>query len=172
MRQLTRSESVIRTAPSRGGRPARAPRATPQVRRTKPVRTAPVADPADPAAASAAPAARSGRAPRAPFMLLVIGLLCGGLVSLLLLNTVLAQDSYKVNELRSANDQLRQKKEELKNANMRLEMPGALSDSSAKQGQGPDWDEANVITDRSAGSRAASDGQTPAGQERVPGTGR
>ncbi|MET8385163.1 hypothetical protein ABZV14_19415 [Streptosporangium canum] len=169
---MTRSESVIRTAPSRGGRPARAPRATPQVRRTKPVRTAPVADPADPAAASAAPAARSGRAPRAPFMLLVIGLLCGGLVSLLLLNTVLAQDSYKVNELRSANDQLRQKKEELKNANMRLEMPGALSDSSAKQGQGPDWDEANVITDRSAGSRAASDGQTPAGQERVPGTGR
>ncbi|MFI7051703.1 hypothetical protein ACWDOR_32870 [Streptosporangium canum] len=169
MRQLTRSESVVRTAPSRGGRPARAPRATPQVRRTKPVRTAPVADPA---AASAAPAARPGRAPRAPFMLLVIGLLCGGLVSLLLLNTVLAQDSYKVNELRSANDQLRQKKEELKNANMRLEMPGALSDSSAKQGQGPDWDEANVITDRSAGSRAASDGQTPAGQERVPGTGR
>ncbi|MFD8557051.1 hypothetical protein ACFV1N_07130 [Streptosporangium canum] len=166
---MTRSESVVRTAPSRGGRPARAPRATPQVRRTKPVRTAPVADPA---AASAAPAARPGRAPRAPFMLLVIGLLCGGLVSLLLLNTVLAQDSYKVNELRSANDQLRQKKEELKNANMRLEMPGALSDSSAKQGQGPDWDEANVITDRSAGSRAASDGQTPAGQERVPGTGR
>ncbi|SFJ11536.1 hypothetical protein SAMN05216275_106300 [Streptosporangium canum] len=169
MRQLTRSESVVRTAPSRGGRPVRAPRATPQVRRTKPVRTAPVADPA---AASAASAARPGRAPRAPFMLLVIGLLCGGLVSLLLLNTVLAQDSYKVNELRSANDQLRQKKEELKNANMRLEMPGALSDSSAKQGQGPDWDEANVITDRSAGSRAASDGQTPAGQERVPGTGR
>ncbi|MFI6794363.1 hypothetical protein [Streptosporangium canum] len=166
---MTRSESVVRTAPSRGGRPARAPRATPQVRRTKPVRTAPVADPA---AASAASAARPGRAPRAPFMLLVIGLLCGGLVSLLLLNTVLAQDSYKVNELRSANDQLRQKKEELKNANMRLEMPGALSDSSAKQGQGPDWDEANVITDRSAGSRAASDGQTPAGQERVPGTGR
>ncbi|MEV4244381.1 hypothetical protein AB0J63_13315 [Streptosporangium canum] len=169
MRQLTRSESVVRTAPSRGGRPARAPRATPQVRRTKPVRTAPVADPA---AASAASAARPGRAPRAPFMLLVIGLLCGGLVSLLLLNTVLAQDSYKVNELRSANDQLRQKKEELKNANMRLEMPGALSDSSAKQGQGPDWDEANVITDRSVGSRTASDGQTPAGQERVPGTGR
>ncbi|MER5321371.1 hypothetical protein [Streptosporangium roseum] len=170
MRQLTRSESVVRTAPSRGGRPARAPRATPQVRRTRPVRTTPVADPA---AAPAAPAARPGRAPRAPFMLLVVGLLCGGLISLLLLNIVLAQDSYKVNELRSANDQLRQKKEELKNANMRLEMPGALSDSSAKQGQGPDWDEANVITpDRSANSRAASDGQTPAGQERVPGTGR
>ena len=36
---------------------------------------------------------RPARRQRAPFVLLVVGLLCGGLVSLLLLNTVLAQDS-------------------------------------------------------------------------------
>lgn len=106
-------------------------------------------------------------------MLLVVGLLCGGLVSLLLLNTVLAEDYYKANELRDANSQLRLKKEELKNANARMEMPGELSKNSANQGLEPDWDRAEVITpDRPARSRTASDAQTPAGQERAPGTGR
>ncbi|MFJ2029359.1 hypothetical protein [Streptosporangium sp. NPDC087985] len=124
-------------------------------------------------AAAPAPAAQRRRAPRAPFVLLVVGLLCGGLVSLLLLNTVLAQDSLRADELRKTNDQLRQDVEELKNDNMRMEMPDALSRNSANQGLEPDWDKARVITlDRSAGSRAASEGQTPVGQERVPGTGR
>ncbi|WP_433255592.1 hypothetical protein ACQPYK_15095 [Streptosporangium sp. CA-135522] len=132
----------------------------------------PATDAAAPAPAPAK-AARRGRAPRAPFVLLVVGLLCGGLVSLLLLNTVLAQDSFKASQLSDENNRLRQKKEELKNGNMRLEGPGALSKNAANQGQEPDWDRVNVvIPDRSAGGRAAGDGQTPIGQERVPGTGR
>lgn len=42
------------------------------------------------------PAARPARA---PFVLLVLGLLAGGLVSLLLLNTALAQDAFTVHDL-------------------------------------------------------------------------
>lgn len=119
-------------------------------------------------------------------MLLVVGLLCGGLVSLLLLNTILAQDSFRANELRNGNNQLRQKKESLKHQNALMDTPEWLAKNAENQGQEPDWDKPNVITpdrpasgtasdgsaDVSADSRAASDGQTPAGQERVPGTGR
>ncbi|GAA4226627.1 hypothetical protein GCM10023075_27600 [Streptosporangium album] len=126
-----------------------------------------------PVTGAAAPAARRGRTPRAPFVLLVVGLLCGGLISLLLLNTVLNQDSFKADELTRANDKLRQQKEELKYDNMLLEQPNALSRNSVNQGQGPDWNKVRAITpDRSNGSRVASEGQTPTGQERVPGTGR
>ncbi|GAA3117024.1 hypothetical protein GCM10010485_64250 [Streptosporangium carneum] len=102
----------------------------------------------------------------------MVGLLCGGLVSLLLLNTILAQDSFRANELRNGNNQLRQKKEELKHLNAQMDTPEWLAQNAEKQGQQPDWDDLNVITDGSANGKAASDGQTPAGQERVPGTGR
>lgn len=189
MRQLTRSEAEVRrTAPGRGGRPARVPRAVPQGRRTRPVRATPAASPSGRAVTSPAPAAaRQSRPPRAPFVLLVVGLLCGGLVSLLLLNTVLAQDSFRANELRNANNQLRQKKEALKHDNMRREMPASLSESALVQNQRPDWDKAYVLTPdrvpgaavadpvtlgRSADSRSADGDRTSAGQERVPGTGR
>src|SRR5262249_25920066 len=49
---------------------------------------------------------RSSSPPRAPFVLLVVGLLGGALVSLLLLNTVLAQDAFTLNELQRGNQQL------------------------------------------------------------------
>lgn len=161
----------------------RVPRAMPQTRRARPVRTVPAARRvAGTAPAPASSGARQGRAPRAPFVLLLVGLLCGGLVSLLLLNTILAQDSFRANELRDNINQYRQKKEELKHLNAQMDTPEWLAKNAERQGQEPDWDNTNVITlDRStsgqttggsAGSRAASDGQTPAGQERVPGTGR
>lgn len=113
-------------------------------------------------------------------MLLVVGLLCGGLVSLLLLTTVLAQDSFRASELRSTNNQLRQKKEGLKHENMQREMPGAIARTAGGRRQAPDWDEMNVITPdrngagRSAGTRAVT-GTRPATDggasgARVPGT--
>ncbi|MET7465646.1 hypothetical protein ABZS51_35200, partial [Nonomuraea sp. NPDC005501] len=54
------------------------------------------------------------RRQRAPFVLLVVGLLCGGLVSLLLLNTVLAQDSITASRLRGEIAAARQHNERLK----------------------------------------------------------
>lgn len=72
-----------------------------------------------PARTSAAPRAGRGAArpapPRArtPFVLLVVGLLGGALVSLLLLNTVLAQDAFTLSELQRGNQQLNERKQAL-----------------------------------------------------------
>jgi hypothetical protein len=58
-------------------------------------------------------ARRSATPPRAPFVLLVVGLLGGALVSLLLLNTVLAQDAFTLSELQRGNQQLSERKQAL-----------------------------------------------------------
>ncbi|MFB9881883.1 hypothetical protein ACFFMN_28500 [Planobispora siamensis] len=176
---MTRSEpDVRRAAPGRGGRPVRVPRANPRSRRPGPVQTAPATRPASqgpveaqvPVAAPApvgSGAPRRARAPRAPFILLLVGLLCGGLVTLLLLNTVLAQGSFQESQLRAEIKKHSLNLEVLKNGNLQLEMPGPLSEKAAGQGQRPDWESAEVITpDDSTGT-----GRTPAGQEPV-GTGR
>ncbi|WP_433215514.1 hypothetical protein [Microtetraspora malaysiensis] len=93
------------------------------------------------ASATGAAAARSGRRPpRAPFVLLVVGLLCGGLVSLLLLNTVLAQDSFELSDLRSGTERLRQQADELDNQVRTLTQPGAL-DEQARGGSKLDTDQ-------------------------------
>ncbi|MGJ6961364.1 hypothetical protein ACSDR0_05590 [Streptosporangium sp. G11] len=149
----------------------RVPRAVPQGYGTRPARPASAAAPA--AQVKAPPAARRSRPPRAPFLLLVVGLLCGGLVSLLLLNAVLAKDSFKANGLRNEISGLRIEKEGKKSAIMRQEMPNAVAKNNELQGLGPDWDTARVITpDTPAGRAVVGDVRTPAGQERVPGTGR
>ncbi|GAA2880518.1 hypothetical protein GCM10010517_43140 [Streptosporangium fragile] len=148
----------------------RVPRAVPRRRGSGPARPEPVADQAPPA--RAVPRPRRARAPRTPFVLLVVGLLCGGLVSLLLLNTVLAQDSFLANELRNDTKRLRQEKQEKKNRNAQLEMPGVLAGNAEKQGQQPDWERARVIVPDGSASRAASGGQKLVGREQTEGTGR
>ncbi|GAA4184950.1 hypothetical protein GCM10022252_14640 [Streptosporangium oxazolinicum] len=146
----------------------RVPRAVPQGYGTGPARPAP----APAAQVKAPPAARRARPPRAPFLLLVVGLLCGGLVSLLLLNAVLAQDSFRANGLRNEISDLRNQKESKQSAIMRQEMPAAVARNNELQGLGPDWDTARVIDPARPAVGAAGDVQTPAGQERVPGTGQ
>ncbi|MFB9674298.1 hypothetical protein [Streptosporangium vulgare] len=148
----------------------RVPRAVPQGYGTRPVGPAPAAAPAAQVKAPAAP--RRARPPRTPFLLLVVGLLCGGLVSLLLLNAVLAQDSFRANGLRNEISDLRNQKESKKSAIMRQEMPEAVARNNELQGLGPDWDTARVIDPDKPAVGVAGDVQTPAGQERVPGTGR
>ncbi|MFF0305901.1 hypothetical protein ACFYSC_00670 [Streptosporangium sp. NPDC004379] len=192
---MTRSDTDVRTArPGRvsravpRGRGATAPAkpAAPAPSRTvepaKPARTVPgrTSAPAKPAPAKAAPGrparpsaartarpSRQARPPRAPFVLLVVGLLCGGLVSLLLLNVVLAQDSYRLNELRQGISKLKQQGEERRNENARLDTPEELAKRAELQGQDPDWDDMNTID-----SRVAGQGQEPFAPERVEGTGR
>ncbi|WP_433497014.1 hypothetical protein ACQP1K_18805 [Sphaerimonospora sp. CA-214678] len=67
------------------------------------------------------------RAPKAPFVLLVIGLMCGGLVTLLLLNTMLAQGSYKESDLRSSINQLREQAALEEKLAREAEQPEALT---------------------------------------------
>jgi hypothetical protein len=56
---------------------------------------------------------RPWRAPRAPFVLLVITLLVGGLVTLLLLNTALAQGAFVIHDLESQSAQLADREQAL-----------------------------------------------------------
>jgi hypothetical protein len=72
-------------------------------------------------------------------VLLLVGLLCGGLVTLLLLNTVLAQDSFRAGELREENRRIAEAQERTRNANARLENANNL-DRRAR-GLGLDEDE-------------------------------
>ncbi|MBB2912856.1 hypothetical protein FHS43_004151 [Streptosporangium becharense] len=105
-------------------------------------------------------------------MLLVVGLLGGGLVSLLLLNTVLAQDSFRASELRRDTKHLRLEKQEKANRNAQMEMPGTLAGNAEKQGQQPDWETSRVIVPDGSAGRTASESLNPVGRERAEGTGR
>ncbi|HUR05185.1 MAG TPA: hypothetical protein VM347_21755 [Nonomuraea sp.] len=96
---------------------------------------------------------------RAPFVLLVVGLMCGGLVSLLLLNTVLAQDSITATNLRDEIAVARQANEEARLANETNTGPQQVADNAEQQGQHRDWDKPNVLTDIGADGSQADQGR-------------
>jgi regulator of extracellular matrix RemA (YlzA/DUF370 family) len=105
-------------------------------------------------AAAGRPAARRGpaRRQRAPFVLLVVGLLCGGLVSLLLLNTMLAQDAITDATLRKQIAEARLQNEQIDQEYQRKTQPGVIADLAEKQGYGRNWDEVDSWS--SAGDQA------------------
>lgn len=106
----TAKSRTDRTAPGparRGKAPVSAKTATGAPTR-RPARTTSPERPARRAARQAEPP----RA-RAPFVLLVVGLLGGALVSLLLLNTVLAQDAFTLSQLQRDNRRLAERKQAL-----------------------------------------------------------
>jgi len=70
------------------------------------------------------------RPPRAPFVLLIVGLMCGGLVTLLLLNTVLAQDSFRLSDLRSSIDELHEQAAEQENQLRQWTQPAAVDEQA------------------------------------------
>ncbi len=122
----SRSRTATTPAERRTRRPA-TPRKPPPKggATTKPVNK-PTAKPAA-ASKSARPAVRRSVAPpRAPFVLLVVGLLGGALVSLLLLNTVLAQDAFTLSELQRSNQQLSERKQALQDDINRENSPAVL----------------------------------------------
>ncbi|SES81044.1 4a-hydroxytetrahydrobiopterin dehydratase family protein [Nonomuraea wenchangensis] len=94
--------------------------------------------PARPAAAR-----RPARRQRTPFVLLVVGLMSGGLVSLLLLNTMLAQDAITDAKLREQIAVARQEKEKIEQDYQRKTQPGVIAELAEQQGQHPDWDNVN-----------------------------
>ncbi|MCA2222706.1 hypothetical protein [Nonomuraea aurantiaca] len=96
---------------------------------------------------------------RAPFVLLVVGLMCGGLLSLLLLNTVLAQDSITAANLRKEIEVARQANEDAKLTNEKNMGPGPIADQAEMQGQHRDWDKPNVLTEAGAVTSQADQGR-------------
>jgi hypothetical protein len=81
-----------------------------------------------------APERRAAAPPRAPFVLLVVGLLGGALVSLLLLNTVLAQDAFTLSELQRGNQQLSERREALQEDIARESSPEVLHQNALRLG--------------------------------------
>ncbi|MEU8248994.1 hypothetical protein [Nonomuraea sp. NPDC048916] len=163
----TRTEQETRRgAPVRGAMPTTGPktRRRPGVpQQSKPIpRPRPAADAPMPEARPARPAVNrqpSRRRQHAPFVLLVLALLCGGLVSLLLLNTVLAQDSITATTLREEIATARLQNEQVAQEIQKLTQPGALSEGAERQGLGRDWKDVNPL-------RGAADDADRVGQER------
>jgi hypothetical protein len=82
-------------------------------------------------------AALPARAPRTPFVLLVLGLLGGGLLALLLLNTALAQGSFRIHDLQRQTATLADRQQQLQLAVDALSTPDQLARSARQLGLVP-----------------------------------
>ncbi|WUH96366.1 YhcB family protein [Spirillospora sp. NBC_00431] len=71
--------------------------------------------------------------PRAPFVLLIVGLLGGALVSLLLLNTVLAEDAFTLTRLQQSNERLDQQRQALEEDIAHGDSPAELAKKAEAQ---------------------------------------
>jgi hypothetical protein len=115
-------------ARSRPARPVSAPR------HTRPV-TAPVTKP--PATSSRPPAAGRrprSRSPRMPFILLLVGLLGGALVSLLVISTTLAEGAFQITSLQQQNASLARQEQTLSNAVAQEANPAVIASEAAQLG--------------------------------------
>lgn len=124
--------------PTKRTRPGAEPGVKPGTKPGNRPATKPGAKPA--ARSGAKPAARtrpSAKAPRTPFVLLIVGLLGGALISLLLLNTVLAEDAFRLNDLQRQNTQLLQQEQALKVDVKKAEAPSALAQRARDLGMRP-----------------------------------
>lgn len=129
-------------------RPARGGAASPAPDRTRRRGAPPRAVRRGPAQAVAvAPRGASSRRvlPRTPFVLLVVGLLCGGLVSLLLLNVVLQQDSFRITELHKSTQRLRQQEQDINTQVLLKSQPRSISERAGDLGSKADGTAPKVI---------------------------
>jgi hypothetical protein len=124
-----------KAGPARLGRPARPLRPAPR----PPKPAGPAAVPARPRAAGAprdlnAPGRPSSRT---PFILLLLGLLGGGLVCLLVINTTLAAASYRIDNLQRSNAAATQQVQDLQQQVASEQSPGSIEQRAVKLGMRP-----------------------------------
>jgi hypothetical protein len=119
-----------------GTRPGTAPGTRPgtrPARPAKPARPARPARPAKPAKPTTRPAARLAiartrpRHPRAPFILLLVGLLGGALISLLVISTTLAEGSYRITSLQQQDTNLAKQEQLLTQQVAQASSPGQIA---------------------------------------------
>ena len=128
-----RARTAVRPAPARprpaAPRPAGQPRPSVQPRPPSPPR-------ARPGSARRGPAATAGvaRSSRTPFVFLVVGLLGGGLLCLLLINTILDTGSYQITQLQQGNATLVQQTQELQARIAQEESPTVLAGKARQLG--------------------------------------
>jgi hypothetical protein len=146
--------STVKTPPRKPGRPAqgRPPesRQAGPARLGRPVRPLRPARPPRPAGPAAAPARSraAGAAPdlhaaprrptsRTPFILLLLGLLGGGLVCLLVINTTLAAASYRIDNLQRSNALASQQVQQLQQQVASEQSPTSIEQRAVKLGMRP-----------------------------------
>ncbi|GAA3743076.1 hypothetical protein [Salinactinospora qingdaonensis] len=76
-------------------------------------------------------------APRMPFVLLILGLLGGALVSLLVLRTVLTEDAYALAQLQRQTEEMNHREEELREKVLYAESPQTLAERAEELGMVP-----------------------------------
>jgi hypothetical protein len=118
--------------PPRPARPARPGRPARPARPASPPRSAP----ARRAAAVARDISGAGRrsASRTPFILLVLGLLAGGLICLLVINTTLAAASFRISDLQHTNLTASQRVQELQQQVATEQSPSSIDQRALKLG--------------------------------------
>ena len=112
------TKTHTRRVPTRG-RKATAPPGRPTGRVTAP---------------TAGKAGARARAPRIPFVLLVLCLMSGALVSLLVLRSVVAQEAYTITSLQSQNRELSQREQQLQREVAHLEASERISKEAESMG--------------------------------------
>ncbi len=136
-----RQPPAPRTPPGTPGR-ARPARPVSAPRHTRPAKgpvTGPAIRPATGPATGRIPRPRAGgrprsRSPRAPFVLLLVGLLGGALVSLLVISTTLAQGAFQITNLQQQNTNLARQEQTLTNEVAQAGNPAVIASEAAKLG--------------------------------------
>jgi hypothetical protein len=129
---------TIRRTPGyrpKGGSGGSSPRASTVAapRHTRPV---PAPRTAGPAPRTAGPRARA-RSPRMPFILLLVGLLGGALVSLLVISTTLAQGAFRITSLQQQNANLARQEQTLSDQVAQASNPALIAKEAEQLGMRP-----------------------------------
>lgn len=122
-----------------------------------------------PADARGGTAAGSPAASRTPFVLLLLGLLGGGLVCLLVINTTLAAASFQISDLQKGNVELAQQQQALQQQVASDESPATIEQRAYRMGMRPQ-SVLNFI-DLKTGRRYTGPAAATAGTSSVPGYG-
>ena len=132
-----------RTVPGRPGtlpeprtRPVTAPRHTQPVTRTRPGPAAPRPAAPRPATKTGGPRPRA-RSPRMPFILLLVGLLGGAIVSLLVISTTLAQGAFRITNLQEQNANLVRQEQTLTSEIAQAGNPAVIAEKARQLGMRP-----------------------------------
>jgi hypothetical protein len=129
-----------RSAPDRSAPDRSAPdRSAPPRRTSAPRHTRPITGPGTAPRPAAARRTRP-RHPRAPFILLLIGLLGGALVSLLVISTTLAEGSYRITSLQQQNASLARQEQLLAEQVAQASSPGQIAKEAEELGMRPNPD--------------------------------
>lgn len=100
-------------------------------------------------------AGRSATAARTPFVVLVVTLLAGGLISLLLLNSAVNQDSFELDKLQKETDGYTDQQQELQQEVDGYSAPGSLEQRARQLGMVPGGDPAFLGPDGKVHGSAA-----------------